>query len=365
MIAKNRSEGKPVYSTMKQLAGLTKVQYIFVYPEENEIVIGGPSEAWKINQAGQLVGVESERPVLHLDDLVTVLRTFSDDGSSFFNCLIVPREENIRKLHAYINETNSRRSRTPAATRVWVNQLEKVLGTQDVVYNGIPVDSRVARTIIEADYRMKLIGIDKLQKAKIPSYFDLLTKEDRQGPQMVDALRWWLTMNYDSVSLSEDENTFEIQGSENELITEQGKRVSTGKANQTNQMFAKAFTEKYEELASVDPVFADLQNVFDLSLVAALIKKYQLDKKAGWSHGVFLKNGGYNPTVYTAVKTAESASNHRVYNRKNVIIQVAGGVKGDLMSVVNDRNIVKKSSKKLVDRPALPEGRWWWDVSVD
>lgn len=368
LIAQNKKEGKPVYTTMKQLAGLTRVQYIFVYPEENEIVIGGPAEAWQVNSAGQLVGVDSGRPVLHLDDLVTVLRTFSDNGKAFFNCLIVPREEHIRKLHAYVTKTGGG-SRSPAATKSWVNRLENILGTQDVVYNGIPVDSRVARTIIEADYRMKLIGIDKLQRADIPSYFDLLTKEDQKGAQMVDALRWWLTMNYDSVLHSADENTFEIKGSsvqcqsENELITKEGQRISTGKANVTNQMFADEFTAKYNELASEDPVFADLQNVFDLSLVAALIKKYNLDDKADWSHGAFSRDGQYHPASYTVVKTAQSVANHRVYNKRNVIIQVAGGVKGDLMSVVSDTKVVKESPTKLVDRPKLPEGRWWWDVS--
>jgi Protein of unknown function (DUF1598) len=368
LIAKNRSEGKPVYATLKQLAGLTRVQYIFVYPEENEIVIGGPAEAWEYNQAGQMVGVESGRPVLHLDDLVTVMRTFSDDGQSIFNCLIVPREENIRNLNSYVTKTN-KVSRSPVGTRKWVKQLENVLGTQDVIFNGIPTDSRVARTIIEADYRMKLIGIDKLHEANIPSYFDLLAKEDRKGPQMVDALRWWLTMNYDSVLLSQDENSFEIRGSsvkclsENELITKQGKRISTGKANATNQLFAEHFSQKYEELASADPVFADLQNVFDLSLVAALIKHYQLDDKTNWSRGVFMKDGGYQTSIYTPVTTAQTVANHRVYNKRNVIVQVAGGVRGDLMSVVSDNKVIKKGSTQSINRPALPEGRWWWDVS--
>lgn len=365
---KNRAEGKPVYATFKQLAGLTRVQYLFVYPEENEIVIGGPAEAWEYNEAGQVVGVESGRPVLNLDDLVTVMRTFSDNGNSIFNCLIVPREENIRNLNAFVAKTNQG-SRSPAATKYWVKQLEKILGTQDVIFNGIPIDSRVARTIIEADYRMKLIGIDKLQEAQIPSYFDLLTNEDKQGPQSLDALRWWLTMNYDSVLLSNDENSFEFRGSsvkclsENELITKEGKRISTGKANATNKLFAETFTSKYEELASVDPVFADLQNVFDLSLVAALIKEYKLDGKANWSRGIFRSEGGYETEMHTPVRTAQTVANHRVYNKRDVVVQVAGGVRGDLMSVVTDKKVTHKVPADKIERPNLPEGRWWWDVT--
>ena len=57
---------------------------------------------------------------------------------------------------------------------------------------------QVRRVIVEADYRMKLIGIGRLDGGKdIRSFFDLLPKNQQQNPPTLDALRWWLTMKRD------------------------------------------------------------------------------------------------------------------------------------------------------------------------
>ncbi len=46
--------------------------------------------------------------------------------------------------------------------------------------------------------------------------------------------------------------------------------------------FATTFTSKIPLLVKVEPAFADLQNIADLALVAALIRQDQLDSKVGW-----------------------------------------------------------------------------------
>ena len=75
----------------------------------------------------------------------------------------------------------------------------------------------------------------------------------------------------------------------------------------------------------------------------------------------------YEPAVYTAPREVESVANHRVYRGKDIVVQVAGGVRGDLMSVVRDRDVMK-SSTTLKDMSAhaapsnQPQGRWWWDA---
>ena len=38
------------------LGGLTRVEYVFVYPERQDIVIAGPSEPWQVGPAGSVVG---------------------------------------------------------------------------------------------------------------------------------------------------------------------------------------------------------------------------------------------------------------------------------------------------------------------
>ncbi|MEO8497752.1 MAG: hypothetical protein ABI614_22020, partial [Planctomycetota bacterium] len=60
---------------VKFLAGLQRIQYVFVYPEENDIVLAGPGEGWRVNDDTTVVGMTTGRPVLHLDDFLVAMRT--------------------------------------------------------------------------------------------------------------------------------------------------------------------------------------------------------------------------------------------------------------------------------------------------
>jgi hypothetical protein len=306
---------------------------------------------------------------LQLDDLVTVLRTFSQRGEGLFTCSIDPRPAGLKRVRDFMEQTGNR-ALTPSMVRNRVRQFQERLGLQDVTIKGLPNTSRVARVIAEADYRMKLIGVDKLDAGpQIPSFFDLLEQVGEQNPPAMDALRWWLTMKYDAVLHSETREVFEIQGSsvqclsENEFINAQGQRVQSGSSEPVNRLFAQNFTKNYASLARRDPVFADLQNVFDLSLVAALIHKERLDQRAAWDRGAFAAGHRYAPATFEAPATVMTVANHRVYNGKNIVIQVAGGVRGDLLAVVSDREILRPGLRVGSRAPqAVAAGRWWWDA---
>ena len=369
-VAARLEGGQPIPETMAQLAGLSQIRYVFVHPESNDLAIAGPAEGWQYNAKGQPVTISNGRPTLQLDDLVTVLRTFAR-GDADFGCSINTRDSGIRALTDYVAQSTSMQ---PAAVKGWVNQLQKKLGRQDVEIWGGPSDSRVARVIVEADYRMKLIGIDKLNLGKdIPSYFDLLPVAQQKNAQTVDALRWWLTMKYDGLTHSSSKNAFEIQGSsvlcqsENQMLTTDGKHLSTGQSGSTNRLFAETFTANYGKLAARDLVFADAQNIFDLALVSALIHHEKLDRKANWNLGSFAPSGEYIPARYAVPKEIDSVVNHRTYRGKDIVVQVAGGVRADLMSVVRDVDLRKQSTQldevlgSSVPRE-VPSRRWWWDV---
>jgi hypothetical protein len=371
-LAKKLAEGRSVPETMQHLAGLSQIRYVFVYPEEHEVVIGGPAEGWKYDASGRAVARESGRPSLFLDDLVTVLRVFSPRGAGYFNCQILPREEGLRRIQQFVQESNARGPVDSVAN--YTKRLQQELGLQDVEVNGVPVESRIAQVIFEADYRLKLIGIGKLHAGHgIASYFDILPKTDGVKSQKMDALRWWLSMKYDAVTHSPDRNVFQIEGSavlcqsENEKISAKGQRIHTGQSEAANHMFAQSFTDHYAELAADDPVFADLQNIFDLSLVAALLSDNRVGDRLGWDLGVFAAGGAYQPATFQPAKTIQSVVNHRVYNGKDIVVQVAGGVDGRMQNVLQDRNVCREagalaSEKSKGRAPQLPEGRWWWDA---
>ena len=375
VISERLASGKPVVETMRQLAGLSEIQYVFVYPEEREIVIAGPAEGWRYNEQGQPVGVETGRPTLQLDDLVTVLRTFSRDGMNIFGCSIDPRQDNLQALKDFVAASQARGPLASGGAARWAKQLGEKLGMQDVSVYGVPADSRIARVIVEADYRMKLIGIGKLDGgSQIPDYFQLLAANPDQASGRIDGLRWWMTLKLSEVLHSGNRTAFEFVGStvrcqsENEFLDAQGQRVHTGDAEPTNRLFAANFTQNYGDLARREPVFADMEGVFNLAMVAALIQQDGLDRQVGWDRGTFRAGGGYVTASYPVPREVETVVNHRVFNGKDVIVQVAGGVKADVVALLQNgeaRQVAPRLEGVAAKSRAgeLPVNRWWWDAN--
>jgi hypothetical protein len=366
--------GRPVLETMRQLAGLTQIKHVFVYPDDEEIVIAGPAEGWKYDDAGRAVGRESGRPMLYLDDFVVVFRTFAPGGQAEFGCSINTRDANLKQVKEFVESSNAAGPLGPGQLSKWLKELQSRLGMQDVVVTGVPANTRVAQVLVEADYRMKLIGVAKVDAGKqIPSYFDLLKAAGQIKGAPLEALRWWLTMKYAAIVHSPDRSFFEIQGSsvlvqsENQFVNSQGQHVPTGVSEPINRLFAENFTRHYNELAQRDLVFADMRNIFDMALVAALCRQEKLHEKAGWNLGVFAPDGAYHPAVVNAPTVVESVMNHRVYGGKDIVVQVAGGVQADVVAMARDKNLAKEDAAlgKVAERgktPALPAGRWWWDA---
>ncbi|MCA9052280.1 MAG: DUF1598 domain-containing protein, partial [Planctomycetaceae bacterium] len=291
-----------------------------------------------------------------------------------FGCSIDPKPENLQELKDFVAASQARGPLGAGQTRRWVGQLQDKLGLQDVTVYGVPADSRVARVIVEADYRMKMIGVGKLDAgSQIPDYFTILADHPEQASGGIDGLRWWLTLRCQEVLNSADHNAFQIRGSavkcqsENEFLDDQGRRVQTGDAEPTNRLFAANFTDHYGDLAQREPIFADMEGVFNLALVAALIHQDGLDRQIGWDRGAFGIGGGYVAARYPAPKEVETVVNHRVLNGQDVIVQVAGGVKADVLAVLQNQE-ARHTAPRLDGVAAksrageLPAGRWWWDA---
>ena len=367
-------DGQPIPDDVLNLAGLSEVRYLFLFQETGDVVIGGPAGKWETAEDGRSISVSSHRPTLQLDDLVTLSRTFAKDGSRFFMCSIDPRQGQVKALQDYVSA--NRRQLNARTAQQWAQKLEDTLGLQDVVVQGLPANSRVASVIVDADYRMKEIGIGKREGVSgMKSYFDLLSRSERRGSRSMDALRWWMTVGYDAIKVAPDGLAFELTGraveclSENQLVKADGLREATGKADRANAEFAALFTDHLPQLAEKDPVFADLQNVFDLALVSALINTNQMAQRTtGWAPTTFASAGDYAPATVEVPEELMTAAACRVYSGGDVVIQVAGGVRGDLMKIVrNPESFISADELKAEVGKAHPAGhsvgQWWWDAA--
>lgn len=363
--------GKEIPADVANMAGLTDITYLLVYPETGDIVIAGPAADWTTSE-GRSVSVTG-RPTLQLDDLVTLSRAFGDAGDGYFMCTIDPKQDQVAAVQDYVNKHADKLTRRNAAE--FTRQVEQGLGLQNVFVKGIPQDSRVASVIVDADYRMKEIGIGKRKGPEgMKSYFDLLTRSEQRGSGSMDALRWWMAVGYEAVNMSQSGHVFEFAGnpvqclSEDQVVGPGGQRTGTGKATRANAKFADLFTRFLPELAAQDVVFADLENVFDLSMVAALVNAHGLANQVGWTPDAFVDGDTYPTRQLDVPAELMTAAQHRVYPGGSIVIQVAGGVRVDLDEYVNGRSKVGIDPElDTQSTKATPKGqqggRWWWDAN--
>ena len=185
-------------------------------------------------------------------------------------------------------------SRAETGQRI-ADGLHTALGTAPIRVFGISPQTHCAQTLVEADYRMKLIGIGlERPPTKISSYFDLIGAGGRQGVLQ----RWWFTPNYDCVRVSADRQAMELVGDGVQLLTEAKFIAADGElkaavagngatASGASETFARSFTKKFPELAQRSPVFAELRNSIDLLVAAAFIQQQGMADKAGWKMATF------------------------------------------------------------------------------
>lgn len=367
-----RMLGQAPDDSMRALAGLQRIQYVLVYPETGDIVLAGPAGDWIQDAEGRTVSSDKRRPVVQLDDLIVLLQSVQD-GDGVFGCSINPRNENLVRAKAFLEEAGKKPLKA-GQREAWVGQLRDVIGTQDISVFGIDPRTRAARILVEADYRMKLVGMGLEEGVLgVTSYLDSLqANKDGTAPPM-DVLRWWFTVNYDAVQATENHDAFELRGqgvkvmSENELLTERGDRIHTGKADHLNRQFTESFTKHFPALAAKYPVYAELQNIFDLALVAALLKAQDLPGQTGW-HMTYFGDPQRCPSERgVAPREVESVVNHRVINRTQVVVGVSGGVSVDVRGLVSPDRIQRDTYGKLAANHAgskpkdLAADSWWWD----
>ena len=359
-IAKHR-ENKitPLDDSVRYLSGLLRIQYVFVVPEENDIILAGPAEGWKADRHGNIVGITTGRPVLLLDDLMVALRTRSTSNETGISCSIDPTPEGIARLQQIVSQMQ-----TIGNPRQTAREIEEALGPQVVTVTGVPSTSHFARVMVAADFRMKHIamGLEDAPIAGLPSFMSLAKAGPRGMSNMLP--RWWLAPDYEPLRTDADGLSWEIRGqgvrcmTEEDYVSETGEiERGAGRVNAAAQRWAEMMTDKYEELAAADSAFGHLRNVMDLAVVAALIEKEHLIERAG----IRLPQLTEEEFVYRYAAPKRVATKASpVKKGRNWIISASGGVQIYPWQIADRTEVTDALAPVRAEASRSGDG-WWWN----
>ena len=239
-----------------------------------------------------------------------------------------------------------------------------------ITVGGVPSTTHLAQVLVEADYRMKLIGIGlEPPPARFRSYVSLA----KFGSMARNAMcRWWFVPDYERIRVTEDGTAAEFIGNsvklvgEDEVVSADGTRKTSGRQNRASHAFTQGFTDLYSDIAERVPVYGQLRNGIDLLVAAAFIQKNDLYNRAGWDFSILGDESVYPVESYNAPQFVASAVNS-VWKGRRLATPVGGGVQiraGRALAsdtVLSDEQGALEKARKQVTLSELAPDQWWWD----
>ncbi len=368
-IADRASKGENLTDDMRAFAGLTGIEFVFFYPESGDIVLAGPAEGFAEDAAGVTRGVFTGRPTVLLEDLVVALRAFAPATSktNVISVSIDPTQEGLQRMNRFLSSLRGNANALP--TDQIAAGLKNNLGYQTVTFQGVSPATHFARVLVEADYRMKLVGIGlERLPVNMKSYVERAAKSSVAANSME---RWYFVPNYECVRVSEDGFAMQLVGDgvkligENERVANNGQRVASAKTNAASQAFCKDFTDNYPKIAESVAVYGQLKNLIDLSIAAAFIRQQDYCGQAGWNMDVLGDEGKLPTEVHNVPHQVETAVN-AIWVGNKLLTPLGGGInmqprlalKSDM---VKQDEGAARSERAAQDLGKLAEGQWWWD----
>ena len=138
--------------------------------------------------------------------------------------------------------------------------------------------------------------------------------------------------------------------------------------NRALRRLANRSPKKFSELAVKMPVFGELQNLFDLAVLTALMRREEMPKKANWQPNLFLDETRAPVLRGPVPKQTKTMMNTKNTNKGLVIGLLNGGVIIDSQKIVSSTDTstqaaAEVSSRRSKSTPAadMEAKRWWWD----
>ena len=365
-ILESRRSGGPLPESVSLLAGLQRIEYVFVDEAKRDIVLAGPAEPWKLREDGAIVGTLTGGATLRLDDLIVALRSVESARRESISCSIEPTAEGRQRLHQLLSRVRLRPGQNPQALEP---AMREAFGPQQVLLSGVPTDSRYAMTLVAADYQMKRVAMALTESPVrgLPSYLAMarnVRHTARENP------RWWMECDYESLSRTPDGSAWKLTGrgvktlTEQDVIGEDGKASGSGRQDTLASKWADLMTEHYDALSKEMPIFRELRNLMDLTVVSTLIVQERLADRADLDMAVLMEDE--DAVELASYPTPQSVEPHCSFVRgqAGVIATASGGVSVNAFQVVQDQQTTDPRVAQVRDRALAGASRdgWYWSL---
>jgi hypothetical protein len=253
--------------------------------------------------------------------------------------------------------------------RLVLDAIEKAMGPQDITLTGVPETSHFARVLVAADYHMKRIAMDLEASPleSLPSFLDMMTNSRVRVTNMMP--RWWLACNYQPLARSEDGLAWELRGpgvqamTEDDFVARSGARTATGRKNPLAVRWAEAMTTNFTDLAARQPVFGQLRNLMDLCVIAAVVEREDLVRRAGCDLSLLTRSDSDLPVeTWNPPKTVATQCSFTKRGRE-YLITASGGVRIDSWEVAEQAEVQSQVGDKraAVAPAAAQQANWRWN----
>src|SRR5690606_18087577 len=129
--------------------------------------------------------------------------------------------------------------------------------------------------------------------------------------------RWWFVPFYDALYASEDGTAYHLTRQRAQLLAQEelsslaGERSDAAVTRATTAQSGHMLTQRFADLAEQSPVFAQLQNLCDLAVITALLRREDLPGQVGWEMQTFRNEASRLVGSYAVPRQVESASTFR------------------------------------------------------
>ena len=204
--------------------------------------------------------------------------------------------------------------------------------------------------------------LDPAAVRELPSFMDLAARARLRNMMP----RWWMADNYESLARDKDGLAWELKGVGVKTLSEEdffanGERKESRAAHPLAKKWADMMTEHFEELAAAEPIFGELRNCMDLSVIAALIHREKLAEKCSFDLGQFL-NAGKPCCRSFSVPTTVASEASLVRQSKGWLVSVSGGVDVDPYKVAaNQRESADIAAVRQTAANNAETATWFWN----